>query len=266
MYPRKKLLAYFGLVLLAGSEKQWDVSTRELFGYDFSNPMYKATMSVERFEDIRRFLRFDDKRTREFRLQTDHMAAFRYIWDLFISNCKKWYSPHECVTIDEQLVPFKGRCKFLQYILTKPGKYGIKIFWLCDSITNYGFNGSVYTGRQPGEEMKRNVRSSIVHQLCSPLQRSGRNITAGNFFTSVQLAESLLDKNLTLVGILRQNKLDTPIMKVSKSRERYNTEFGFKWSTTMVSYVPKKGKAVIMLSTMHHEKALDEGSSKKNQR
>ena len=76
---KEELLAYFGLVLLAGSEKQWDVSTRELFGNDFSNPMYKATMSVERFEDIRRFLRFDDKRTREFRLQTDHMAAFRYI-------------------------------------------------------------------------------------------------------------------------------------------------------------------------------------------
>ena len=31
----------------------------------------------------------------------------------------------------------------------------------------------------------------------------------------------------------------------------------------MVSYVPKKGKAFIMLSTMHHEKVIDEGSSKK---
>ena len=41
-------------------------------------------MSVERFEDIRRFFRFDDERTREFRLQTDHMTAFRYIWDFFI--------------------------------------------------------------------------------------------------------------------------------------------------------------------------------------
>ena len=172
--------------------------------------MYKATMSVERFEDIRRFLRFNNKRTREFRRQADHMAAFRYIWDLFISNCKKSYSPHECVAIDEQLVPFKGRRKFLQNIPIKPGKYGIKIFWLDDSITNCGFDGSVCTGRQPGEEVKRNVGSSIVHKLCSPLQHSGRNVTAGNFFISVQLAESLLDKSLTLVGTLRQNKRDYP--------------------------------------------------------
>ena len=54
-------------------------------------------------------------------------------------------------------------------------------------------------------------------------------------------------------------------MKPSKSRERYSTKFGFKANTTMVSYVPKKGKAVIMMSTMHHDKAIDEVSSKKSQ-
>ena len=64
----------------------------------------------------------------------------------------------------------------------------------------------IYTSRQPGEKVKRNVGSSIVHEQCSPLQHSGRNVTADNFFTSVQLAESLLNKNLTLVGTLQQNK------------------------------------------------------------
>ena len=63
-------------------------------------------------------------------------------------------------------------------------------------------NGSVYTGRQPRKKMKRNIGSSIIHELCSPLQHSGCNVTANNFFASVQLSESLLDKNLTLVGTL----------------------------------------------------------------
>ena len=36
---KEEPLAYFRPVLLAGSEKQWDVSTRDLFGFDFSNPM-----------------------------------------------------------------------------------------------------------------------------------------------------------------------------------------------------------------------------------
>ena len=161
-------------------------------------------------------------------------------------------------------MPFKGRGRFLQYIPTKPGKYGIKIFWLCDSTTNYGFNGSVYTDRQPGEEVKRNLGSSIVHELRSPVQHSGRSVTTDNFFTSVQLTESLLNKNLTSVGTLRQNKPDIPsIMKASKIRERHSTEFGFKGNTTVVSYVSQRGMAVIMLSIMHHDKAIDEGSLKK---
>ena len=45
-------------------------------------------MSAERFQDIRRFLRFDDKRAREFRPQTDHMTAFRYIWDFLFQTAK----------------------------------------------------------------------------------------------------------------------------------------------------------------------------------
>lgn len=82
-----------------------------------------------------------------------------------------------------------------------------------------------------------------------------------NFFTSVPLAEKLLEKNLTIVGTLRQNKRDIPpVMKPSKLREKYSSEFGFNGNMTMVSYVPKKGKAVVLLSTMHDDKAVDDNS------
>lgn len=85
-----------------------------------------------------------------------------------------------------------------------------------------------------------------------------------NFFTSVPLAEKLLEKNLTIVGTLRQNKPDIPpIMKPSKSREIHSSEFGFNGNMTMVSYVQKKGKAVVLLSTMHDDRAVDESSQKK---
>lgn len=263
---KKEFLAFVGIVLLAGSEKQWDVPIRELFGDPSSNPIYKATMSVERFEEIRRFLRFDDKRTREFRLQTDHLAAFRYIWDLFIGNCRKSYRPSDCVTVDEQLVPFRGRCKFIQYMPAKPSKYGIKIFWVCDSRSYFGLDGIIYTGRQPGEEVCKNLGTKIVLQLCSQFRNTGRNITTDNFFTSVPLAETLLENNLSLVGTLRQNKPDIPnIMKSVTNREVHSSEFGFKNDVTMVSYIPKKKpnpKNVILLSTMHHDKEIDKDNKK----
>uniref|UniRef100_A0A8C4PWG8 PiggyBac transposable element-derived protein domain-containing protein n=1 Tax=Eptatretus burgeri TaxID=7764 RepID=A0A8C4PWG8_EPTBU len=229
--------------------------------------MSKATMAVGRFEDIRHVLRFDDKRTRAVYQETDHMAAFRYIWDLFLVKCRQRFISSDCVTVDEQLVSFRGRCKFLQYIPKKPAKYGLKIFWLCDARIPYAIDGIVYTGRQPREEVQKNLGEKIVLQLCSRLRNIGRNITTDNFFTSVPLAQHLLEKDLTIVGTLRQNKPDIPLlMKASKSREVYSTEFGFNSNLTMVSYIRKKGMAVVLLSTIHHDKVVDENSRKKKTR
>lgn len=58
---KDELMTFIGLVILAGSEKNWDVPIRDLFGSPLDNPVYKATMSIGRFEDIRCFLLFDDK-------------------------------------------------------------------------------------------------------------------------------------------------------------------------------------------------------------
>lgn len=170
---KEEFMAFIGLTLLAGGDKSWDVALRELFLDPLQNPMYKATMGLRRYEDIRRFIRFDDKRTRALRLETDHMAAFRYVWDCFLASCRRRFIPSDCVTIDEQLVPFRGRCKFLQYMPSKPAKYGLKIFWMCDARVPYAIDGMVYTGRQPGEEVQRNLGENIVQQLCSGIRQTG---------------------------------------------------------------------------------------------
>ncbi|KAI4828458.1 hypothetical protein KUCAC02_022549 [Chaenocephalus aceratus] len=91
-----------------------------------------------------------------------------------------------------------------------------------------------------------------------------RIITMENFFTSIPLAEKLLEKNLIIVGTLRQNKPDIPpVMKPSKLREKHSSESGFSGNMTMVSYVPKKGKAIVLLSTMHDDRAVDDNSVNK---
>ena len=46
----------------------------------------------------------------------------------FIENCCKHYAMSAYVTIDEQLIPFRWRCGFRQYMPKKPDKYGMKLF------------------------------------------------------------------------------------------------------------------------------------------
>ncbi|XP_047104929.1 piggyBac transposable element-derived protein 3-like [Schistocerca piceifrons] len=120
---------FLGLLLLSGVENSWDVIIRELFLNEKANPTYKVTMSVNRFEDIRRMIRFDDRHTREARSADEKLAAVHYVGELFLDKCINRIIPNDSLTVDEQLVPFHGRCSFTQYMPSKPAKYGIQIFF-----------------------------------------------------------------------------------------------------------------------------------------
>lgn len=120
-------------------------------------------MSIRRFKDICHFLHFDYKRTRAYRLKTDHMAAFCYIWDLFLVNCRQKFIPSDCVTTtcafqreDPASAVYAGQARQVQH---KDLLYG-----LC---TPYAIDGIAYLGRQPGADIQKNLGENIVHQLCS---------------------------------------------------------------------------------------------------
>lgn len=106
----------------------------------------------------------------------------------FLVNCRQRFIPS--VTVDEQLVPFRWRCKFLQYMKNKPAKYGLKIFWVCVSRVPYAIDMIVYTGKQPGEEFQ-NMAQNIVQKLCSSFRSTGRNITRGPFHQCASCTTSL---------------------------------------------------------------------------
>ena len=52
-------------------------------------------------------------------------------------------------------------------------------------------------------------------------------------------------------------------MQPSRQRAELSSVFGFDRQLTLTSYVPKKGKAVILLSSVHHDDEIDEYHSKK---
>ncbi|XP_073528957.1 uncharacterized protein [Phyllobates terribilis] len=104
---------------------------------DWGIPFCKATMSRDRFVEIMRFLRFDEKSTRSERLQTDKFALFSTVWDRFIENCIACYKPGPYITVDEQLFPSKTRCPFTQYMPSKPDKYGHKYWLAVDKRSKY---------------------------------------------------------------------------------------------------------------------------------
>lgn len=76
----------------------------------------------------------------------------------------KCYNPGRNKTVDAQLVGFRGRCPFKQYIPSKFGKYGIKVSALCDVTKRYVGNMHIRKNCQE-KSQKKNQRYRVVSDL-----------------------------------------------------------------------------------------------------
>lgn len=223
-------------------------------------------MSQDRFEQLVRFLRFDDSRSRVQRLHLDKLAPIRVIWDKFLANLTVSFIPSLELCTDEQLLVRRNRCSFRQYIPSKPGKYGIKIFWLVDSKLNFPIAGEVYLGTQPNESRSTGIAHELVMRLAHNYLNIGANITMDNFFTSIPLAQDLTEQNTTIVGTIRSNKRQLPKCSTSaaaaKLRGTNTSSFCFSDVCELVSYIAKTNKNVLLLSTAHATEEVHQDTGK----
>lgn len=255
----REICALIGLLYIAGCRKDGHLTVCEMWG-PFGPEIYSCIMSRARFEFLITCIRFDDRETRK---PDDKFAPIRDIWTQFISNVKIMYTPHEYCTVDEQLLGFKGNCPFRVYIPSKPDRYGIKIMTLCDSRTFYMVDALPYIGKEKLEK-KGSLPSHYVRTLSRVIHGTYRNITMDNYFTSVPLADEMLNEyKLTIVGTLRKNKREIPSCFLpNKNKPIMSAQFGFSGKKTLVSFTPRKSKSVVLLSTMHSDKKIDENNGK----
>ena len=113
--------------------------------------------------------------------------------------------------------------------------------------------------------MHRGIGADLVMELCTPYYRSGRNIVTDNYFTSHALAVSLLQHNLTLLGTVKSNRREIPqSLRNIKGREILSSKFIFDLQNniTIVSFIPKKSKNVLLLSSSHFDAEISDVGSK----
>ena len=250
----EELKARIGLLIRAGADKDNLSHISTMFSPSDSRPFYRCCLSKNRFKLFLRYLSFDDRRDRRKRQETDKMAAIRELWDLFQNNLRKFYVPSERLTVDEQLYGYRGYAPGRCYMKSKPSKYGIKFFWLYDAATGYALAGTIYSGRNPNSPRENGAAEKIVLNLTSFFNNSGRTVYIDRYFTSHSLCLKLLQNGLAMTGTVMANRRDVPKkFKTVKDRELYSTSE--LWETqnriALISYVPKKNKNVLVMSSAH---------------
>ena len=106
--------ALLGIMVFCSIFKSSRESLSSLFATSISGRLlFHAVMTEKRCSVLLRALRFDDSATRADREKTDKGACITDLLSDFVSNCQKNYSPGAHMTVDETLVPFRGRVRFL---------------------------------------------------------------------------------------------------------------------------------------------------------
>lgn len=104
-----------------------------------------------------------------------------------------------------------------------------------------------------------NVAQTTVLNLVRGLGYEGRSVTADNYYSSLSLATELLEQHITYIGTCHKNKkFIPPALLESKTRGVESSLFAFTNTATLISFIPKKGRNVILLSTLHHSAAIEE--------
>ena len=115
----------------------------------------------------------------------------RPLLDSFVEAVKSEYRPSKNVSIDEAMIPFKGRPSLKQYMLLKPVKRGIKVWECADSSNGFICDLEVYVGKRDGNP-KQGLGHRVVRNLTRPLVRKNHHVFVDNFFNSLALTEDLL--------------------------------------------------------------------------
>uniref|UniRef100_A0A3Q4HYJ5 PiggyBac transposable element-derived protein domain-containing protein n=1 Tax=Neolamprologus brichardi TaxID=32507 RepID=A0A3Q4HYJ5_NEOBR len=242
-----ELMAFIAIVILRGVARV--PSLRDSWSANLGNPQIIGTMSRNRFQNIMQHLRFDDKSTRSDRVQTDKFAAISSVWGSFVTNCITCYNPGLHITVDEQLFPSKTRCCFLQYIASKPDKFGIKFWVACDLKSKYICNVFPYLGKDPNRPSGERMSDNVVMRLMEPFLDKGRNVTTDNFFTSLSLAQKLLRRKTTILGTVNKIRREIPQSARQTDRNEFTTQVCCRSFVVLCLCVSLKPNTVTLYNT-----------------
>lgn len=245
-----EIRAYFGFAILMGINR-----LPEIRDYWSTDPTLHYSpiadrISRDRFEELTRYLHFVNNDTLPGRGEPgfSRLQKVEPIIAAMKTKCSEVYSPHCQVSVDEAMVPFKGRSSMKQYLPLKPIKRGFKIWVLGDAINGYfcdfipyvGATGTTCTG----------LGERVVTDLTAPLYGHNYQVYCDNFFSGIPLFQRLFNNGTYACGTITKTRKFFPSEMVVGANSLRRGEHRFRQDNNLVAVCWKDKKPVTMLSTL----------------
>ncbi|XP_028676169.1 piggyBac transposable element-derived protein 3-like [Erpetoichthys calabaricus] len=195
-------VVYMSVVHLPRSRMYWSSDCRVAQVAD--------VISRDRWEQIKKFIHFNDNSNMPANNDGNYDKLFkiRPIIDSLLPKFQR-LPQDQMLSIDEQMVPFKGRSSLKQYIPKKPYKWGYKIFVLCDT-KGLVHSFDIFAGKidpVPGEPnigASGNIVLKLAQVICGGLNHL---LYFDNWFSSLDLFVALANKGIPALGTVQQSRL-----------------------------------------------------------
>ncbi|XP_068082074.1 piggyBac transposable element-derived protein 3-like [Anabrus simplex] len=223
--------------------------TKMYWQRDTEVPIISKCMSRDRFFELRNFMHFVDN-------QGEHEGP---LWKVkpFLDCVKQKCislprSKH--VSLDEQMVPFSGKCGFRQFVPSKPNPSGLKNFILAAPdglVLDFMF----YTGAGTvsiEDQKEYGLGGAIVKVLTESIPQDKTHcVYTDRFFTSVKSVDMLLQRNIYQTGTVMKNRVGSVSQKLKTDKElkRGEWEEWVREDEKMCIVKWKDNRSVLLLSS-----------------
>jgi hypothetical protein len=253
---------FIALTLLMGIIKKPEISN-----YWSTHPLLKSSifntvMPRNRYQSILQFLHFADNSLYNANdPNRDKLYKVRPVIDYLVNKFKSVYMPEQNISINEELLLWKGKLAFKQYIPLKRSRFGIKLFSLCEN-SGYLWNSSVYLGKEVYNE-DRNIPQrlgksvTIVIQLLDSLMNKGYHLYVDNWYTGQELFNFLRANNTLACGTARKNRVRLPNEMIKAPLQK--GQHLFRRCGDLLAVRLQDKKEVFFLSTIHKANIVNIG-------
>ncbi|KAF3838885.1 hypothetical protein F7725_010653, partial [Dissostichus mawsoni] len=140
----------------------------------------------------------------------DKLFRIRPVLEALKETVRTAVDPEEFQSIDEQMIPFKGRLSIKQYIPKNPNP---GVLWI-----------EVYQGAAVrGQISQLGMAADVVIRLCDDIQQKHHKVFFDNFFTTIPLLQVLQSQGVCGTGTCRRNRLHGAQLEL-KSEKQLNKE------------------------------------------
>ncbi|XP_047219786.1 uncharacterized protein LOC124867405 isoform X1 [Girardinichthys multiradiatus] len=174
-------------------------------------------MSCDRFFKLRSNLKVvidndvpGDKR------DIDKFWRVRPFMNHILNGCHLQARP-QCVSIDEQMIPFTGACPFRQYVPSKPNPVGIKNFLLA-SVDGIVLDFEVYQGAKTLSSQIQDSEGlglgALVIKCLSETLPADTKVYCDRFFMTLPDVDHMLKKRVYLTWTVMKNRVPKAMLKL----------------------------------------------------